>query len=424
MTARSFLPGIDAKGNNVPGSNSLPDRLLASSTVLRSSAPVLRELGERGRIRALAGLALNWRDPEDPYRREALKVLPAECGLSREMVEHGIEQAFSVITEQALRYWCLEEASGKPYQGRADPPELSAHIWASNVFVAGLPPVIASLLAGSPALIKAPDNMPSFAVLLARSVAEHAPELGSCLGAAAWSRGDIASTATFMDTADVLFAFGEDSTLDSIRALYFRPLFAFGARFSISVISAGSLGNDENIDALIDQMAPDHFAWDGRGCLTPRWVFVEGPAAIARMLAERAASRLPELAMRFPAQPLGDEAAAERSAWLGETGFAGWSRAGAGWACASLDSATLEPVPPHRSMCFVPIDSLDDLPLLLSPLGNHLQGLSFVGNEHAREELAKELQGLGLSRVTSPGDLQRPPVHWSHDGVRILAAFC
>ena len=375
-------------------------------------------------MRALAGLALSWRDPEDPFRREALQVLPAECGLSAKMVEFGIDQAFSMITEQALRFWWSEEAQGKPYQGRSDPPELSAHIWAGNVFVAGLAPVIASLLAGSPALIKAPGDMPSFASLFARSLQAHAPALGPCVGAAGWSRHDVAATATLLDSADILFAFGEDSTIEALKDLYFRPLFGFSTRYSIGVIGAGSLGGDEQIDVLIDQMAPDHFAWNGRGCLTPRWTFVEGKPDLARLLAERAAERLPALAEQWPAPVLSDEAAAARASWLGQTGFLGWSRAGLGWCCCSLDAAALQPTPPPRSMCFVPIDDLESLPMLLSPLGRRLQGMSFVGSDRSRDELAKELEDLGLSRTCRPGELQRPPVHWSHDGVRILAAFC
>lgn len=424
MTLRCFLPGATGGLGNVPGSDSLPDRLLACSEVLRSSSRALRELGVQRRTRALAGLALSWRDPEDPYRREALRTLPEECGLSREMVEQGIDQAFSVVTEQALRHWWSEEAKGAPYKARAEPPELSAHIWAGNVFVAGLPPVIASLLAGSPALIKAPGAMPSFASLLAQSLQEHAPELGPCLAAAAWSRADIASTTTFLDNADLLFAFGDDSTIEELKKVFFRPLFGFSTRYSIAVISAGSLGSDDEMDAVIDQMASDQFSWEGLGCLTPRWIFVEGPAALARLMAERAADRLPALARKLPAQSLSDAAAGRRSAWLGETGFAGWSRAGDGWCCAALESASLEPVPPSRSMCFLPIDDLDGLPLLLSPLGQRLQGLAFLGPERVRARLVEELEPLGLSRSTGLGELQHPPVHWSHDGVRILAAFC
>ena len=424
MTLRAFLPGVARGVGSVPGSDSLPDQLLAGSDVLRSSSRALRELGVKRRMRALVGLALSWRDPEDPFRQEALEILPAECGLSREMVELGIEQAFSVVTEQALRHWWSEEASGTPYKGRAEPPELSSHIWAGNVFVAGLPPVLASLLAGSPALIKAPDRMPSFALLLARSLQEHAPELGPCLGAAAWSRSDIASTTTFLDNSDVLFAFGEDSTIEMLQERFTRPLFGFGTRYSIAVISAGSLGADDQIDSLIDRMALDQFCWEGMGCLTPRWIFVEGPAGLARMMAERAAERLPALARQLPAQELSDEAAGQRSAWLGETGFAGWSRAGEGWCCAALDSPMLKPVPPPRSMCFLPIDHLAELPLLLAPLGRRLQGMSFHGPERVREKLIEDLESLGLSRSADLGELQRPPVHWSHDGVRILAAFC
>ncbi len=424
MTSRSFLPGVDDVGSDVAGADALPDRLLAGADVLRRSAAALAALTEKQRMRALAGLALCWRDPEDEFRREALERLPDECSLSPEMVAWGIEQAFSVVTEEGMRHWWREEAQGKPYVGRSPPPELSGHVWAGNVFVAGLPPVIASLLAGSPALVKAPDRFPTFALLLARSMKAHAPELGNCLGAAAWSRDDVAATHTFLDNLDLLFAFGDDDSIAVLEQQFVRRIVGFGHRYSVAAISAASLGSDAVLDELIDRLAVDHFAWDGQGCLTPRWVFVEGSAEIARLLAERAAERLPSLVEQFPAGPLSDEEAAARSAWLGETGFQGWSRGGAGWSCASLAGSTsLRLVPPPRSMCFLPVDELGDLPVLLDPLGPRLQGLSLAGSETLRDMLAEALEPLGLSRIARPGELQRPPVHWSHDGVRILGQF-
>jgi len=425
VTTTSFLPGVDDTETTVAGADALPDRLLASASTLRASAPALVALGEQRRMRALAGLALCWRDPEDEFRREAMERLPAECNLSPEMVAWGLEQAFSVITEQALRHWWRDEAQGKPYVGRAAPPGLSGHVWAGNVFVAGLPPVVASLLAGTPALVKAPGRFPTFAALLARSVAAHAPELGGCLGAASWSRADVSSTETFLDNSDLLFAFGDDDTVALLREHYRRPMFGFGHRYSVAVLAAQALGSDEAMDALIDALALDHLAWDGQGCLTPRWVFVEGAAGVARLLAERAAERLPELAAQMPGAAISEAAAAARAAWLGETGFCGWSRGGAGWACAALESsANLSLVPPPRSMCFVPVRELSLVPLLLEPLGARLQGLAFVGPKTSGEKLREALEPLGLSRVAAPGRLQRPPVHWSHDGVRVLAAFC
>lgn len=425
MSNSSFLPGVDDSPTTVAGADALPDRLLASAAVLRASTPILRALGESRRMRALAGLALCWRDPEDEFRREALERLPAECNLSPEMVDWGLEQAFSAVTEQALRHWWSDEAQGKPYVGRAPPPGLSGHIWAGNVFVAGLPPVIASLLAGTPALVKAPGRFPTFAALLARSVAVHAPELGACLGAASWSRADVSSTETFLDSSDLLFAFGDDDTVALLREHYRRPMFGFGHRYSIAVVAAQGLGSDADMDSLIDALALDHMAWDGQGCLTPRWVFVEGGAGVVQLLAERAAERLPKLVAQMPGAALSEQAAAARAAWLGETGFAGWSRGGAGWACAALESpADLALVPPPRSMCFLPVRELSVLPLLLEPLGARLQGLAFSGPATSRDKLREALEPLGLSRVAAPGRLQRPPLHWSHDGVRVLAAFC
>jgi hypothetical protein len=55
----------------------------------------------------------------------------------------------------------------------------------------------------------------------------------------------------------------------------------------------------------------------------------------------------------------------------------------------------------------------------LAPLGDHLQGLAYLGDDARRESLAAAL-GRGLSLSVPAGMLGRPPIDWNHDGVRIL----
>jgi hypothetical protein len=283
-------------------------------------------------------------------------------------------------------------------------------VHAGNVFVAGIPPIVASVLAGVPALVKSPTGQPSFPVLLARSFALHAPEIGPCLAAAAWSRRDEAATLALLDASDVVFAFGDDDSVAALRRL--RPdLHGFGHRYSVAV-----LGSPEVSAGLI----ADALAWDGAGCLTPRYVFVDGDPEVA---ARAAAARMEEVVNVLPGPRLSAGAGAERATWLAQAAFAGWSAFGPGWGVASLPEVRLLPAPPPRVMCFLPLPETAALVELLRPLGPRLQAVAVLGSEERRARAARDLAPLGVSRVCAPGQLQRPPIDWNHDDVRILASL-
>jgi phenylacetate-CoA ligase len=402
----------------------LPWGITACADHLRRAGPELDRLPAEVRIAALSRIARSWLDPDDEIRSEALDVLPGELGSTPTMVAWALDAAFGAVTPEVLRRWWQREG-----QGSGSPPNLSAHIQAGNVFVAGLPPVLASLLAGVPAVVKAPSAHPSFPVLLARSVAEHAPELGPCVGAAAWGREAEANTEALLRAADVAFVFGDDSSVAAVRALAPQiRVHGFGHKVSVAVIPK----EQEATAELLDALATDALAFDGAGCLTPRWILVEGPRSRAVAFARSAAERLPGVAAALPSLPLDVAAGAARAQYLGLAGFAGFVAHGPGWLAAAQDG--LDPAPPPRSVCFVPVAALADVPELLAPLGRTLQGVALGGGPDPDSRVLgphglpvpaslAPLTAVGLSLLTSPGQLQRPPLDWNHDDVRILASL-
>ncbi len=421
----------------------------ASAAFLREASGGLRRLPVDARIAGICRVARSWLDPDDETRRGVIDAIAEECVLHPKMVAWGIDRAFEVITPDALRAWWNRE--GAP--PRDDGPRLSGHVLAGNVFTAGVPPVIASVLAGVPAVIKAPSHQPTFAAAFAKSFALHAPELGPCVAAVAWSRTDERATSALFDAADVLFAFGDDESIDAIRAR--RPdVRGLGHRYSIAVVTAAWLdpvGDLVELDlsdldpadaeavwyrerrdipdfqgrwrADLRALAADVLAWDGSGCLTPRWVFLESHGGAGRIVAELAVAEIEEVVNDLAAVPLSGGAGAERAAWLAQAAFDGWSDFGPGWGVASLPEPRLLPAPPPRVMCFLPLPEPAALAELLRPLGPRLQGVAVLGPEARRRQIAEDLAPLGVSRVCGPGELQRPPIDWNHDDVRILASL-
>ena len=397
----------------------------AAGDHLRDLAPSLRVQPVEERIDALVAWASAWADPRDPFRKEAVAALPRAAGLSVPMVERGLDLAFESVTAARLRAWWDREADGAPEA------QLSAHITSSNVFVAGLPPVVASLLAGVPAFLRPPSSQPEFASLLVRSWNERALLGGEFLAAATWDRHETGCTEALLTVSDRTYVFGDDTTVRSLRSLAAgsgQEILGFGHRLSLAAVGREALSGAARADrdpafpdSVIEQLARDVLAWDGAGCLTPRWVFVEGDAQQAEALARRVVPFVSRVAEELPAGgPLSASAGAERAAFLGQAGFSGFATQGAGWAVAALPDVVLDPAPPARALVFLALPDLDALPALLAPLGDHLQGLLYVGDSLRRDHIAAALAPAGLSLSVSAGMLQRSPIDWNHDGVRIL----
>jgi hypothetical protein len=383
--------------------------LAGCASHLRVASRELSGLDVTHRVAALCRVARSWMDPSDEHRKAALRRLPGELATSEQTVAWALDATFESWTPERLLSWY--QRSGYDRAVAAGP---TAHTWAGNVFTAGLPPVVASLLAGIPALIKAPGRLPTFAALFARSVAFHAPELGPCVGAAAWPRTNEAATRRLIGAAADIFSFGDDASLDAL-ALLADPTGArvhrFGDRYSIA------LATSHPPRAQLDALGDDLLAYDGLGCLTPRWLFVSGDLDAARTTARSAAPALEEAARRFPGVPLELGPGAARTAWLGTTGFAGWSRSGPGWAVAATEWDPDLGAPPPRCLHVVAVPDLAVLPSLLSRLGPRLQGCALLGVDAPPSGLLDGLSSLGLSRAVPAGELQRPPVDWIHDDV-------
>ncbi len=386
----------------------LPWALPACADTLRRAGEELRRLPIAVRVAGLHRVARSWLDPDDGLRRAALERLPPETGLSPAMVGWGLDRAFEVVTPEALEAWWADD-------GGAPRVRLTGHVHAGNVFTAGLPPVLGSLLAGVPALIKAPSACPTFPGLLARSFALHAPELGPCVAAAGWSRRDDRATAALLGSVDALFAFGDDASVDALRAASPCPVFGFGHRVSAGFVARGHEG--------VEGLAVDALAWDGGGCLTPRWVFVEGHADRARALADALVPALEAASAALPAGPGSEASGAARASWIGVEGALGHVRWGEGWAVSARLGPSLDPSPPGRCVAFLPIADRRDLLAALSPLGPRMQGVALVGPPDLGQELRSLLAPLGLSRAVAAGRLQIPELAWSHDDVALLPAL-
>ena len=104
---------------------SLPDYFLADLEDRSSLTPAMvtdaclavkanrrRYLDERRTpdlIEAIAAVAEDWLDPDNPFRRCALERGPVELGFSRETLAAGLDKFFESLTRESLRALVLQD---------------------------------------------------------------------------------------------------------------------------------------------------------------------------------------------------------------------------------------------------------------------------------------------------------------------------
>lgn len=199
------------------------------------------------------------------------------------------------------------------------------------------------------------------------------------------------------------------------------------------------------IDATMDRVAEDVSAYDQRGCLSPLALYLIGGGAGARGVETRAAAfealaraldaRLTE---RGPAPGMPASAASRirslRAVWIMDDGAGDQAGGPAdrrralmspglpGWTLL-WDEADASPFgsPGYQTLRVIPMNSwADALASLEAAFRGAETGLQGVGigpdPKVAPPGVLERLRALGAARVCPVGEMQSPPLDWTHDG--------
>lgn len=291
---------------------------------------------------------------------DLVPALVASTGLSRE----GVELALARHLELAPTDAELAQLLARTTEASAVTVILSA-----NVFVGALR-AIAIACAAAPRVVVRPSRRdPLFATLLVAALpdVQLLPDLAV---------EDV--------EAGELHVYGRDETIADVRARAKVPVRGHGAGMGIAWVTA-----PEEAARLAD----DVVAFDQRGCLSPRVVFVKGDArACASALHEAlTASPVPRGAL------LSDEHA-EAERWRATMTYAGELLEGPGYAVAI---GPLVVPPPGRHVQLVPVKDHDEAAALLAPLRRFVTTLGTDGDARLAPPWA---------RIARLGAMQRPPL--------------
>jgi hypothetical protein len=211
-------------------------------------------------------------------------------------------------------------------------------------------------------------------------------------------------------------AYGDQDSIDDLERRAPGKLIAYGPKTSLAVVGA-----DIEPRSVAIGLARDVALFDQRGCLSIQAVYTLGDATA---LTEALADSLSTVAEECPSGPLDPVSVAAVQQIRSEARMRGLLvpelpvDVGTVVAEPQLD---FRPSPGVRTVRIHPLDRADRLPEILAPWAGQLQGAALAGED--AWALQPELEALGISRCTEPGDLQTPDALWHNGGVNPLVAL-
>ncbi len=377
-------------------------------------------------------------DPSDPYRREAERLLPIATGYDSEMVRLGLTSLFQTFRAPQLQRFVaedfgnpkvLDEFQPGPKGGAAKAfgPDLLVHLWAGNVPALPLWSLVCGLLVKAGNIGKLPSAEPLFAGLFARLLAEVHPPLADCLAVVWWRGGDEQQATSLYAEAEVVLAYGSNSSLDAVRRRLpvTTRFLAHGHKLGFGLIGVAAL-DAARAPATARLAAWDVMRYDQQGCYSPHLFYVErGGTVSPRDFAHYLGGELANLQQRFPRRVLELEDAAAVAGWRQSKELRSLSDGhdtlighdDAPWGVAYADTLqAFGPTSSNRTVQVVAVDALEDVVPLVAAHRALLQTVGLAAAPAELFRLSELLGAAGVTRISAIGSMTSPEAGWHHDG--------
>lgn len=369
---------------------------------------------------------------DSPAGKEAIALMVQGLGWSPELARETLEAARRGWTLDALQRLLDTElgdsrvldgfASNDPDDSRARRAlghPLLLQVLASNVPGVGVTALVRGLLARSGVLCKSASAEPFLPALFAHLLSAEAPLLGETVAVSWWpSESTTHEWSVWSRRSDMAIVYGGPEAVAGVRSALpaGTELLTYGPRVGIGVVLADA---SRDLDAARG-LARDVCAYEQRGCVSPRIVFVVGGDAQA--FAELLARGLEEETERQPPPELDPAEAIAIRNLRTEREFDETtgrrllsSEPDLRWTVLVDPEPLIEATSLPRVVQLCTTESVGDLLTALQPLKGHIQALGYAG-EPGIDRLAEGAAELGVSRVAPFGQVAWPPVDWRHDG--------
>ncbi len=337
------------------------------------------------RVKEAVAAARRIADPHDPLGLEARARLPEASGLSPAGVELALSEHLEVHPAHE-EIELLVRSCGRSSR--------CGVVLAANVCTAALRAIACALATAPEVWVRPSRRDPVMAELLVRVLAERGLQISI-------------EQRVATRPGDELHLYGSDGSLAEIVAALPAGVRVrrHGSGLGIALVLKPA-----SLEQAATALARDLLPFDGRGCLSPRFAFVEGGPERAEQLAEQLHGVLEQAARTTPRGPLDADAHFELNRFRAAYELAGRTYGGNDHLIAfdPAPEALLLP-PPQRCLTVVPIDTVG-LGSLLSPWAGHVTALGVLPSSEFGSELLLELTALCPSaRRSLVGQMQKPP---------------
>lgn len=380
-----------------------------------------------------------WLDPDYPLRKLALRTIPLITGLSKEMVKRSIEvEQLSSRRDDILR--ALESEISNPYllddfqpskisgrYSRCFGPELIVSIFSGNIPALPHLSIMRSLLIKSACLGKVASGEPIYAVLYAETIREIDPEISQAIAILNWKGGEKKIEGPIFSQADAVIAYGSKQSCNAIRK-NLPPsvkLIAHSHKIGFGLIGRSAL-EKESAEELADKVAYDVAMFDQQACLAPHVYFLEEGGALTPLeFSELLARSLDKLEKKLPRGKLTLEEASRINQIRGVYELKEYSQrdvklfassGGTYWTVIYEKAEKFIPSCLNRVIRIVPLNDIFEVFNIVKPIAEYLQNVAVAVDENRRWKLFNRLCQLGVSRITTPGNMSTPTMVWHHDG--------
>jgi hypothetical protein len=366
---------------------------------------------------ALARAFALWRSRDYARRRDAIAVIAHSAGYSVAMLENSIDALLRPFNTDALKSMAARISQGSPINR----PKTVGFIVAGNVAGAGMHEIAIALIAGARVLIKTASAEPIFFAEFARTLREIDRVCGDRIEVCNWSRERSDLTAALLEECELVVAYGDDATIESLHR---RNVIGFSSRVSGALIAPDRI-DPSRIDAVADLLARDVVLFEQLGCLSLHHVFVVSPdGRAARDFAIGMSAALERLGKSMPAAriPLRDASAIrgvrERARWRQIAGdpvelFEG---RGLEWTLIFAPRADSFRISPgFRTVHVSAVRDFAEFRACVAAVSGRIEAMAVVG-----EGCEIEARAMGIPYICAPGEMQSPPLDWRHNGGAFL----
>lgn len=371
----------------------------------------ITEIPSRRMLEVWSATIEEFLDRLSPTRQTLDAPLAALCGLSPAGLDAGLTAVLSGARGKPAET-LFYDAHQLPDRGSG----LVVVILASNIPALALQPLLPALALGRPVLLKSASAEPVFAPAFVTALCRREARLRPALAAVTWPGGERFLEDLVLAVASKIVAYGGGDTMRDLAARAGDRLVAYGPKISIAVVAAGS-----ETPTVADGLGRDIALFDQRGCLSVQAIFTDAdPEALAQAVGQALGRR----AEVWPRGEVDPRIAAEvhqiraeavmRSLFLADLPFNKGTVVVEG-------ELMLRPSPGLRTVRIYPLDDLWQLPEVLRPWQGRLQGVALAGA--AAWGLEPALRALGVSRFSTPGELQYADATWHNSGIPPLESL-